>query len=260
MKRLEQEYILYEGDVLRLAEGFCWLADSLAAIAESGCWKKKRKEDLKQIILLSERLIEGVEEEGLGLARLYIPGLSRYYIRRLVRAGYNNGKCLKEASEEELNKILPRRLVNRIQERIKEEKVIQEVKKQKLIVENENCVAQLASCTLQPILEIDLHRPDRIIFLGKGVKLTPLAFSLISLLAQNRGKVLTYDYLLGTIWKENEDATYVQVTFHLSKIRRFILKAIGNNKRNIEKVKDIFKIISRRGIILNLEEDNLKII
>ena len=48
---------------------------------------------------------------------------------------------------------------------------------------------------LQPatILEIDPHRPDRIIFLGKEVKLTPLAFSLISLLAQNRGKVLTYD-------------------------------------------------------------------
>jgi len=58
MKSLEQEYFLYERDVLRLAEGFCWLADSLAAIAESACWKKKRKEDLKQIILLSERLIE----------------------------------------------------------------------------------------------------------------------------------------------------------------------------------------------------------
>ena len=94
----------------------------------------------------------------------------------------------------------------------------------------------------------------------KEVKVTPLAFSLISLLAQNRGKVLTYDYLLGTIWKESEDATYVQVTFHLSKIKRFILKAIGNNKKNLEKVKDIFKIISRRGIMLNLEEDKLKII
>ena len=112
----------------------------------------------------------------------------------------------------------------------------------------------------EPILEIDPHRPDRIIFQGKEVKVTPLAFSLISLLAQNRGKVLTYDYILDTLWKEDEDATYAQVTFHLSKIRRFILKAIGNNKRNIEKVKDIFKIISRRGIMLNLEEDKLKII
>jgi len=276
MKSLEQEYFLYERDVLRLAEGFCWLADSLAAIAESGCWKKKRKEDLKQIILLSERLIEGVEEEGLGLARLYIPGLSRYYIRKLVKEGCSDEKGLQGLSEEELAKALPKRLVQRIKSRIKEEKVIQEVKKQKEKANDSNAETEHRKLTtvttakelktetgeLKPetILEIDPHRPDRIIFLGKEVKLTPLAFSLISLLAQNRGKVLTYDYLLGTIWKENEDATYVQVTFHLSKIRRFILKAIGNNKRNIEKVKDIFKIISRRGIILNLEEDNLKII
>jgi len=139
MKGLEQEYFLYEGDVLRLAEGFCWLADSLAAIAESGCWKKKRKEDLKQIILLSERLIEGIEEEGLNLARLYILGLSRYYIRRLVKEGYTDEKCLGEVREEELAKVLPKRLVKRIQERIKEDKDNQEVKKQKLTVEAENC-------------------------------------------------------------------------------------------------------------------------
>jgi len=87
MKSLEQEYFLYEGDVLRLAEGFCWLADSLAAIVESACWKKNRKEDLKQIILLSERLIEDIEEEGLNLARLYIPGLSRHYIRMISGGG-----------------------------------------------------------------------------------------------------------------------------------------------------------------------------
>jgi len=36
---------------------FSWLADSLAAIAENTGWKKKRKEDLNQIKLLSNRLI-----------------------------------------------------------------------------------------------------------------------------------------------------------------------------------------------------------
>ena len=284
VKAIEQEYSLYRGSILRLAEGFSWLANSLAAIAESRGWKKKREEDLKKIRVLSKRLIEGIKEEGLNLARLHIPGLSRYYIGKLVREGYNEERCLEEVTEEELGRVLPERLVKRIKSRIKEEKENQEAKRQKVKANDSNQVAandsnaetehrKLTTVTtavelktetgeLQTatILEIDLHRPDRIIFSGKEVKLTPLAFSLISLLAQNRGKVLTHDYLLGTIWKENEDATYVQVTFHLSKIRRFILKAIGNNKRNIEKVKDIFKIISRRGIMLNLEEDKLKII
>ena len=289
MKSLEQEYFLYEGDVLRLAEGFCWLADSLAAIAESGCWKKKRKEDLKQIILLSERLIEGIEEEGLSLARLYIPGLSRYYIRRLVREGYSDGEYLRGLREEELAKVLPKRLVKRIQERIKEDKVIQEVKKQKLIVEAENCKPaiftsplkttnttslshnlQSASASSPPktencnpkpvtVLEIDIHRPDRIIFEGEKIEVTATEFSLIHLLAQNRGKILTHNDLLDTIWKENEYATYVQITYHLYKIRRGILQIIGDNKKNKERVKDILKVISRRGIMLNLEEEKLKI-
>jgi len=107
---------------------------------------------------------------------------------------------------------------------------------------------------------MDQQRPDRIIFEGEKIEVTATEFSLIHLLAQHNRRVMSYDELLDTLWKDEEDAIHNRVSFHLSKIRRFILKAIGNNKRNIEKVKDIFRIISRRGIILNLEEDNLKII
>ena len=252
MKSLEQEYILYRGDVLRLAEGFCWLADSLAAIAESVCWKKKRKEDLKQIILLSERLIEGIEE-GLNLARLYIPGLSRHYIRRLLGVGYNNGKSLKEASGEELNKILSKKLVNRIQERIKEEKVMQEVKKQKLIVETENCKPIFIT-----ILEIDQHRPDRIIFMGEKIEVTATEFSLIHLLAQHNGQVMSYDELLDELWRDEEDAIYNRVSFHISKIRRTILKVIEKRKTNEEKVKNIFVVVPKRGVMLKLKAEEIK--
>jgi len=108
-------------------------------------------------------------------------------------------------------------------------------------------------------LEIDQHRPDRIIFEGENIEVTATEFSLIYLLAQNRGKILTHNDLLDTIWKESEDATYVQITYHLYKIRRDILKIIGNNKKNKERFKDIFKVISRRGIMLNLAEEKLKI-
>jgi len=234
-------------------------------------------------------LIDGVEEEGLNLSKMHIPGLSRYYIGRLVRAGYRDENSLRNASEVELGKLLPRRLVQKIQKRMNEEKDIQKVKKQKMIVEAENCKSAIlpsplktisttpASLNLKPesvssplkdknykpifvtILEIDCNRPDRIIFEGKKIVVTATEFSLIYLLAQNRGKILTHNDLLGTIWKESEDATYVQITYHLYKIRRDILKIIGNNKNNKAKVKDILKVISRRGIMLNLEEDELKI-
>jgi len=84
--------------IYKLGEDFSWLADSLAGLAENTGRKKKRKEDLNQIKLLSNRLIEGVEEEGLNLANLYVPGLSRYHTKKLLQAGYYNKQCLKELS------------------------------------------------------------------------------------------------------------------------------------------------------------------
>jgi helicase len=225
IKTMEQEYGLYGGGAIyRLGGGFSWLADSLAEIAESEGWKRDREKDLNKIKILSKRLIEGVEEEGLSLARMCIPGLSRYYIRKLVGAGYSDEESLKGASEGELGEVLP------------------------------------SKPTFVTILEIDQHRPDRIIFEGEEIKVTATEFSLIYLLAQHRGKILTHNDLLDTIWKENKYATYPQITYHLYKIRRDILKTIGNNKKNKEKVKDILKVVSRRGIMLNLAKDKLKII
>ena len=70
---------------------------------------------------------------------------------------------------------------------------------------------------------------------------------------------MSYYELLDELWRDKEDAIYGRITYHISKIRSTILKTIGESKRNKEKVKNIFKVISRRGIMLNLEEDKLKI-
>jgi len=291
VKTIEEEYGLYRGCIYRLGEGFSWLANSLSAIAESVDWAKKYSKDLNKIKMLSNRLVEGVQEEGVNLALLYIPGLSRYHIGRLVEAGYRDENSLRDASEGELGKLIPKRLVQRIQKKMKEKDSHQKVLKEKRIVQDEKCEpvsailpsplkttsSTSAAHNLQPvsasstpktenckptfvtILEIDRHRPDRIIFEGKEVELTPLAFSLLYLLAQNPKEVLIYDYLINTIWDGSRDTTYTQITFHLSKIRRGVLKTICCNKRNRKKVKDIFKVVSRRGIMLNLAEDKLKV-
>jgi helicase len=289
-KSIEQEYSLYRGAVERLGEGFSWLADSLAAIAEDSGWNKGREEDVKRIRRLAERMVEGVEEEGLALARLYIPGLSRYYIGKLVREGYNEERCLEEVTEEELGRVLPERLVKRIKGRIKEEKENQEAKKQKAKANDSNKVTanhinkvtandsnaetehrKLTTVTtvgelktetgelkLETILEIDPHRPDRIIFEGKEIKITTRGFALLYLLAQHNSQVMSYDTLLDELWKD-EDAIYTRIIQHIYKFRRDILDKIGNNKTNKEKVKNIFKVVSGRGVMLNINEQELKI-
>lgn len=279
IKEIEEAYKIYGGSIKKLGEGFSWLADALGGIAEDLGWSKKenKKEKLAGIKILSERLAWGVEEEGLRLARLHIPGLSRNYIRALLREGYDDRKCLEELSEGGLGKVVPEKLAGRIKRRFPAEnpavktdnrdtetsgsrpRTVNTNVQQPTTDSSRTSQLKTENRELKTVLEIDTHRPDRIIFEGKKIEVTSTEFSLIHLLAQNRGKILTHKELLGTIWKENEFATYVQITYHLYKIRRVILKTIGKNKKNEEKVKDILKVISRRGIMLNLEEEKLKI-
>jgi len=113
--------------------------------------------------------------------------------------------------------------------------------------------------TIAPVLVIDQHRPDRIIFEGKEIRVTSKEFSLTYIITQHPEQVLSYDEILDQLWKDEEDAIYNRVSYHFSKVRSAILKIIGKSKKNKEKVKNIFKVVSRRGIMLNLEEGKLKI-
>ena len=295
-KTIEQKYELYRGAIYRMGEGFSWLADSLAALAESEGWKKGREEDLNTIISLSKRLIEGVKEEGLNLIRLYVPGLNRYYIGKLLEDGYKDENCLKELSEEQLIKVLPKRLVNRIQKRFALVLSSSSTKNNKtktgnLKIEsgepklkNGNsksesgdpksetgcssptsvtsvnsrlaaCSSKLTACSTDPhtlntnqqqpttILEIDTHRPDRIIFMGKEFKVTTIGFSLLYLLAQHREKVISYEEILKDLWKGEKDAIYTRINYHICKIRKDISKIMDKKEDNTKKIENIFKTI-----------------
>ncbi len=276
VKTIEEEYGFYRGCIYRLGEGFSWLADSLSAIAESVGWEKKYIKDLTKIKMLSKRLAGGVQEEGIKLALLYIPGLSRHYIGRLVGAGYRDENSLRDASGGELGKLIPKRLVQRIKKKMKEENNHQTVSKEKWIVQDEKLKAykkmpeecgisiserQLATTSyaksLEPLLEISQLRPDRIIFEGKKIEVTATEFSLINFLAQHNNQVMSYDTLLDELWKDEKDVIYRRVNYHIFNIKKAILKTIGETKTNIERIKKILVVVPGRGIMLNLMDNEL---
>ncbi|MDD5014977.1 MAG: helix-turn-helix domain-containing protein, partial [Atribacterota bacterium] len=105
----------------------------------------------------------------------------------------------------------------------------------------------------------DKHRPDRIVFEGKEVKVTARGFSLLYLLCQHKKEVVSYNNILDEIWKDDEDAIYTRIINHIYKFRRDILNTISHNKTNKEKVKNIFKVVSGRGVMLNINDRELKI-
>jgi len=112
---------------------------------------------------------------------------------------------------------------------------------------------------LKTVLEIDRHRPDRIIFTGKEVKVTTIGFSLIYLLAQHRGEVVSYEVILKELWEDETDAIYTRINQHIYKFRKDILDVIGNSKTNKEKIKDRFRVVSGRGVMLNINDTEIKI-
>ncbi|GAH11185.1 unnamed protein product, partial [marine sediment metagenome] len=57
----------------------------------------------------------------------------------LVEAGYRDENSLRDASEVELGKLLPKRLFQRIQGKMKEENNHWKAAKEKWIVQDENC-------------------------------------------------------------------------------------------------------------------------
>jgi len=182
---------------------------------------------------------------------------------------------LQELGEEELAKVVPKRLAERIKNRYptvlsssftkndkpKTKNLLLEscnLKPETRNLQPESCNSQLASCTLQPVLEIDIHRPDRIIFEGKEVKVTTIGFSLIYLLAQHRGQVMSYEDILKKLWEGETDAIYTRINYHICKIKKDILKASNNKSRYAKKIGNIFKIVPGRGLMLDIKEKELE--
>jgi len=67
---------------------------------------------------------------------------------------------------------------------------------------------------------------------------------------------VSYEKILKELWKDEKDAIYTRIIQHIHKVRKDILDVIGNSKTNKEKVKDTFKVVSGRGVMLNINANS----
>jgi helicase len=177
-----------------------------------------------------------------------------------------------ELSVEELAKVLPQRLAQRIKNRINTEdpdfKLGTEIQEPitahcppetcHLKLKTRYCNPKTNDQKLKIVLEIDPHRPDRIIFQGKEIKITTRGFSLLYLLAQHKGEVVSYDSILDSLWKDDEEAVYTRINYHICKIRKDILKIMDKKEDCSKKIENIFKTIPGRGLMLDIKEKELE--
>jgi len=81
-------------------------------------------------------------------------------------------------------------------------------------------------------------------------------------MAQHKGEVISYEEILKELWKDEKDvdAIYTRINYHICKIRKDILKIIDKKEDNVKKIRDIFKTVPGRGLMLDIKEKELKLI
>lgn len=292
---MEEDYGILGGGIQKMGEGFSWLVDTLSVIAEREGWKEDRLDDLKKIKLLSIQLIYGVGSECIPLARLNIPNLSRFYIHRLVREGYCTIQCLEELSDNQLKQFLPDLLVKEIKKYLTSEAYYPNLESGPLVeicknnnrsmgkdpaeIFKQNTYDKTAENTISEtpenkqkksenkrtelIIKININRPDQISFLDENIAVNKIGFQLISLLAFNKGKLLSYDEIIDKLWPSDEDATYHRLWYHLSKLRKEMTKIILKKSKHMENIlpaetydylkEKILKVFPGRGLMLDAE-------
>ena len=121
LQRLELKYNQfyrdksYSGVIRGLAENVGWMLRLLADIAVV---RHADQELIQGLQALSKMVLYGVDERGIELASLHVPGLTRAMIMSLAEAGYTKEEHVLDTELEELIRVIPREIAFRLQDRL----------------------------------------------------------------------------------------------------------------------------------------------
>lgn len=110
---LENKYSCRSGQIEQIGQRTSWLLDAACGIARILNSDRRLVHFLKRLSLKTNF---GVNDDGVKLARLRIPGLGRDYLWSLVRAGFCTPRKVRDASLEELEGVIQRRVAQKLKE------------------------------------------------------------------------------------------------------------------------------------------------
>jgi helicase len=114
---MECKYFCRSGQIEQIGKRVSWLLDSACGIAKALNLDKKIIHFLKRLSLKANF---GVDDVGVKFAHLRVPGLGRDFIWALTKKGFCSLKQIQAAKLEELEKVIPRQVAQRLKERIEE--------------------------------------------------------------------------------------------------------------------------------------------
>jgi helicase len=120
MREIENRYApggnrFLSGIVQRIAETVAWMMDTIRRIAFA---LKYDAEFVNEVRVLSERLIRGIQAEGIELHKLGVRGVNRMTVKRMVDAGYSSLDHILDTPAEDFRGTINPRTAQRIHEEI----------------------------------------------------------------------------------------------------------------------------------------------
>ena len=125
---LENKYLCRSGQIEQIGKQTGWLLDAAAGMAKV---LNKDRSIVFFLKRLSLKVNFGTDDSGIKFSRLRVPGLGRDYIWALVKKGYCSLKSIREAKIEELAKIIPETVAEKLKEAVKEKSKSAKRKNQK---------------------------------------------------------------------------------------------------------------------------------
>ena len=248
-REIEQAHQVFSGAIKKMGEEFSWLIEAISTLAKAEGWPEQV---IKKMGVLGERLSFGIDFRGLELAKLRVRGLGRGYISRLLQNGYDTPKALSELSIEELEKMVPQDLAQRIAQRSgpsAPDIVHRDIKNDSPSIQQ-----RIQESVNRAILVVDQRHPGTIEFQGKGVKLTSKQFWLLTALAESPGKCVSYDALYNKVWGKEVAVELQQLSYHKSQLLKKINRVAPKSN-----VKTLITPVSGEGMVLNLRPDEISI-
>lgn len=174
---LERDFESYYGTIATAGEAMSWIVDAASLVAKSIGSPKPLQ---KKLYSLSERLLYGVEERGLDLARLRVRGLGRAGIKQLVTEGFDAKEAIRETPLPLLSKVIPEQIAMNLKQAVEPKTLSQETH----VVAESNAAQMNYAC--QDNIEITgrpLKKRNKVFINGYAMGLTDRSLEILLRLA-----------------------------------------------------------------------------
>ncbi len=234
---IERDLRVPAGRLGVLGDTIGWLVQLLGRIGRELGWPES---GWKRLLRLGESIAAGVPADGLPLARLHIPGLTRGYILALLADGICDGPKLAAADPGLLTELLGPELAGRALQ----------------VVDAAPSVAPVPTAAPKPLpaaaqlLVVDHTRPDQIMIGDHPVSLRPAEFKLLTVLADQPGRCVSYEDIYQGMWGAEHFVEPAQIYSHRSRLASKLVGLFPDGR-------DLLVTVPKRGLMLALTSEQV---